>query len=498
MINLKDLGDPSEFWEYLEEISKIPRCSEHEEQIRNFIMKEAENLGFESQVDSAGNLVVRIPSILKQKSRGVLQCHLDMVCEKNQSITHDFSRDPLKLKINEIENENWLTAEGTTLGADNGVGICYFLTIMKKVQKKELGFESLGLDLLFTVDEEQGLRGAFKIDDSFIDGNFLINLDSEEDDAATIGCAGGIVTYYSINITKVSINEFKEKLIPVKIFVSGLRGGHSGMDINLNRGNALKILSEFLWNLNKRYQMHICSIEGGNRTNAIPREANSVIFIEEGTFLEIESYVNSLFNDMKVIFDGVELNLNISIQKLENYEKNKVLTKKIQDELLNIIYLIPTGPLSMHPRINTLVFTSTNFAVITTRENDIEIKLSQRSLSKYFKKVIWEKVKALLDLSDLEITFKIDSEYPGWTPIFKSTLLTKCKETYKEMFMEELKIKAIHAGLECGILKEKFPQLEMISIGPTIVGAHSPDERVFIKSVTKIWNFLINLLNRLN
>ncbi|KKN35432.1 hypothetical protein LCGC14_0783750 [marine sediment metagenome] len=498
MINLKDLGHPSEFWEYFEQISKIPRCSEHEEKIRKFIKAEAQKFGFISQVDSTGNIVVRIPSTLTQKSRGVLQCHLDMVCEKNQSITHDFSTDPLKLKIYELDNENWLTAEGTTLGADNGVGICYLLTLMKKIQNKELHFESLGLDLLFTVDEEQGLRGAFKIDDDLIDGNFLINLDSEEDDAATIGCAGGIVTFYSINTDRVNINEFKEKLIPVKIFVYGLIGGHSGVDIYLRRGNALKILSEILWNLNKKYQMHICSLDGGNRTNAIPREASSVIFIEERNFLKINYYINSLFNDMKIIFEGIELNLNLSVQKLGNYEKNSVLSKKVQDELLNIVYLIPNGPLSMHPRIDGLVFTSTNFAVITTRENDIEIKLSQRSLSKYFKTVIWEKIKALLDLSDLEITFKIDTEYPGWIPNFKSKILSKCKETYKDLFMHDLKIKAIHAGLECGILKEKFPHLEMISIGPTIVGAHSPDERLLIKSVAKFWKFLINLLNRLN
>lgn len=498
MINLKDLGHPSEFWEYFEQISKIPRCSEHEEKIREFIKREAEKIGFVTHVDSTGNLVVKIPSSLTQKSRGVLQCHLDMVCEKNQSIIHDFSNDPLKLKIDKVDNENWLTAEGTTLGADNGVGICYLLTIMKKIQKKELNFESLGLDLLFTVDEEQGLRGAFKIDDDFIDGNFLINLDSEEDDTATIGCAGGIVTCYSIMIDRVNINEFKEKLIPVKIFVSGLVGGHSGMDIHLGRGNALKILSEILWNLNKKYQMHICSLDGGNRTNAIPREASSVIFIEDENFTEIKSYINSLFNDIKIIFEGIELNLNLSAHKLGNFEKNSVLSKKIQDEFLNIVYLMPNGPFSMHPRIDGLVFTSTNFAVITTRESDIEIKVSQRSLGKYFKTVIWEKIKALLDLSYLDITFEIISEYPGWIPNFKSTLLSKCKEIYKEMFMDNLKIKAIHAGLECGILKEKFPNLEMISIGPTIVGAHSPDERVFIKSVAKIWKFLINLLTKLN
>jgi len=445
MLNLKELGKFTEFWEYFEQISKIPRCSEHEENIRIFIKQEAEKLGFISQVDEAGNIVVRIPSRSPQTSRGVLQCHMDMVCEKNQLISHDFAKDPLVLKIEKIDDDNWLTAEGTTLGADNGVGICYLLTLLKKIQRGDLNFDSLALDLLFTVDEEQGLRGAFKIDDNFIDGRFLINLDSEEDDTVTIGCAGGKVTFYYIKVKKIIINQIDEKLIPVKISISGLRGGHSGVDIHLGRGNALKILGEILWKLNNKYQIHICSIEGGNRTNAIPRVASTIFYIENKNFFEIDSY----------------------------------------------------SPFSMHPRIKGLVFASNNLGTISTRIDDIEIKLSQRSLNKYFKTVIWEKTKIILDLSDLDVKFSIDSEYPGWNPNFQSNLLSKCKETYTEMFNEDLKIKAIHAGLECGILKEKFPQMEMISIGPTIEGAHSPDERLLIKSVEKVWNILTKLLTKL-
>ncbi len=498
MLNLKELGNLTEFWEYFEQVSKIPRCSEHEERIRIFIKQEAEKLGFKSQVDKAGNLVVRIPSRLAQTSRGVLQCHMDMVCEKNQSKTHDFVNDPLILKIEKIDDDNWLTAEGTTLGADNGVGICYLLTLLKKIQRGDLNFDSLALDLLFTVDEEQGLRGAFKIDDNFIDGSFLINLDSEEDDTVTIGCAGGKVTFYYIKVNKINVNQIDGKLIPVKVFISGLMGGHSGVDIHLGRGNALKILGEILWKLNNKYPIHICSIEGGNRTNAIPREASTIFYIENENFLEIDFYIKSIFTDSKIIFESIEPNLELSIQTLENYENKEILVKKIQDKLLNVIYLIPNGPLSMHPRINGLVFTSNNLGTISTRNDDIEIKLSQRSLSEYFKKVIWEKLKTILDLSELEITFSIDSEYPGWNPNFQSSLLSKCKETYMEMVNEDLKIKAIHAGLECGILKEKFPQLEMISIGPTIEGAHSPDEKLLIKSVEKVWDFLIKLLTKLS
>ncbi|NVM35147.1 MAG: beta-Ala-His dipeptidase [Candidatus Lokiarchaeota archaeon] len=498
MLNLKDLGQPSEFWEYFEKVSKIPRCSEHEEKIRMFIKEEAERLGFKSKCDSVGNLVVVVPAKLRQKSIGVLQCHMDMVCEKNESVTHDFSKDPLKLKVEEIVNEKWLTAEGTTLGADNGVGICYILTLMKKIHEEELNFDSLELNMLFTIDEEQGLRGAFKIEKGFLEGDFLINLDSEEDNAATIGCAGGLVHFIEIKKNVKVLNQTNEEFIPIKIFISGLSGGHSGVDIHLGRGNALKIIAQLLWKLDIQYPIFICSIDGGNRTNAIPREVTAILYINKNRSSEILSYIKTLFTEIKLIFDGIEPNLNLSIEKLEDYTNNNVLNKNIQENLLNIMYLLPNGPLSMHPRIDGLVFSSSNFGTITTRDDDIEIKISQRSLSEYFKVVIWEKTKALLDLSGLEINIIKDSDYPGWTPNFQSKLLIKCKETYKEIFSEDINIKAIHAGLECGILKKKFPQMEMISIGPTNEGAHSPDERLLIKSVTKVWKFLISLLSKLS
>ncbi|MFW9999469.1 MAG: beta-Ala-His dipeptidase [Candidatus Hodarchaeota archaeon] len=498
MLDLKDLGQPNEFWEYFEKVSKIPRCSEHEEKIRSFIKEESESLGFRSKIDSTGNLVINIPSNLKQKTKCVLQCHMDMVCEKNESIVHDFSKDPLKLSIEEIDNEKWLTAEGTTLGADNGVGICYILTLMKKIQKGELNFNSLGLDLLFTIDEEQGLRGAFKIKKDFFDGNYLINLDSEEDDAVTIGCAGGLVHFIEITKDTIDLNQNIEKFVPINVFVFGLLGGHSGVDIHLGRGNALKIMGQLLWKLNQEFLIHLCSIDGGNRTNAIPREVNAILYAEKDRYNEILSFINTTFNDIKVIFNGVEPNLELSIEQLDKYSNFKVLSKKIQNKLLDIIYLIPNGPISMHPRIEGLVFTSSNLATIKTRKNDIEIKISQRSLSEYFKNVIWEKTKALLDISGLNINIKKDSDYPGWTPNFKSTLLSHCKEIYKNLFHKDIKIKAIHAGLECGILKKKFPQMEMISIGPRNEGAHSPDERLLIKSVEKVWKLLISLIKKLS
>ncbi|MFX0040631.1 MAG: beta-Ala-His dipeptidase [Promethearchaeota archaeon] len=497
MVKLKDLGQPFEFWEYFEKVSKIPRCSEHEEKIRNYIKEESNKLGFKNKIDSAGNLLINIPAKLKQSKRIVLQCHMDMVCEKNESVIHNFSRDPLKLKIEVLDNEKWITAEGTTLGADNGVGICYLLTLMNKIQKGELVFNSLEFNLLFTVDEEQGLRGAFAIEKDFLDGEYLINLDSEEDDAVTIGCAGGLVHIIKIEKETANLNLHDNKYIPIKIFVSGLLGGHSGVDIHLGRGNALKIISHILWKVNEKYIIHICSIDGGNRTNAIPREATSIFYIEKSKKFEIFNFIDILINEIKVLYDSIETNLEISLEEIKKYTNSKVLSKKFQNDLLNIMYLIHNGPISMHPRIKDLVFTSSNFAVISTEEDKIQIKFSQRSLSEYFKYVIWEKTKTLFSLDNLKINIKKDSDYPGWTPNFQSTLLTNYKDVYKQIFNEDIKIKAIHAGLECGILKKKFPQMEMISIGPKNEGAHSPNEKLEIKSVEKVWKLLINLLKRL-
>lgn len=497
MLNLKELSKPLEFWEYFEQITKIPRCSEHEEKVRAFIKEEAERLGFKTQVDIAGNLVVRIPAKTMKKYNIVLQCHMDMVCEKNEESIHDFSIDPLKIKIIEIENEKWVTAEGTTLGADNGVGICYLLALMKKIHDGELDYESVGFDLLFTVDEEMGLRGAFKIDNNLISGDFLINLDAEDEDAVTIGCAGGIVTFFRISKDTININE-NENLIPIKLFVSGLIGGHSGVDIHIGRGNSLKIIGQILWKLNHNFMMNIASINGGNRTNAIPREASAIFFVREDEFLKVKEFILDQLMKIKILFEGIDPDINISIERLTNYDNKKVLTKLIQNNLLNILYTIPNGPLSMHPKIRDLVFSSSNLAVIKTEKDKVVIKLSQRSLSEYFKNVIWEKTNSLINLTGLNVETIIDSDYPGWTPNFNSKLLTLTKDAYRQLFNNELLVKAIHAGLECGILKKKFPHMEMISIGPRNEGAHSPEERLLVKSVEKIWNFLLRLLQKLD
>ncbi|KKN21212.1 hypothetical protein LCGC14_0927680 [marine sediment metagenome] len=495
MLNLTDLGQPIEFWAYFEQISKIPRCSRHEEKIRNFIKEEAEKFEFETRIDEIGNLVVKIPAI-NQKLKCVLQCHIDMVCEKNEAVVHDFLKDPLKLKIFNIDNNKWITAEGTTLGADNGVGICFLLTIMKKIHKNELKFNSMGLDLLFTILEEYDMGGAKLIDPNLINGNYLINLDSDEK-SVTIGCTGGIGFHTKIKKKSTSIDRMQLKLQPLKISISGLVGGHSG-DCDKGQVNAIKLLCQLLWKLNKKFIIHLNSIHGGGAANAIPREANSVFFFKKNQLTEMKSYILEILNEIKTKFDGIEKNMNVSIEPLENFQSNEVLSEQVQDKILDLLYIIPNGPVAMHPKIKNLMFTSTNLGKIRTKEDYIKIRWLHRSLSKYYNKDICEKIIALLKLSNLEMENTIRGSYPPWEPDFNSKLLTIAKDVYKELFKEEIKILIIHGGLESTLLINRIPAIEAIAFGGKIRGLHSPGERLEVKSVERTWNYLIHLLKKLN
>ncbi|MFX0187091.1 MAG: beta-Ala-His dipeptidase [Candidatus Hodarchaeota archaeon] len=497
---LSDLGTPTEFWEYFEQISKIPRCSGNERQISKYIEQEGKNFGFDTKIDKAKNLVIKIPSKIKKGNnpKVVLQCHLDMVCEKNANVNHDFSKDPLKLKIVEVNKEKWLTAEGTTLGADNGVGIAYLLTLMKKIHHTELDFRSIALDLLFTVEEERALLGALRINEDLIDGKYLINLDSEDDNKFIIGCAGGISTDVDIKFKYENIDESKNNVLPVKLFIKGLMGGHSGVDINKDRANALKLMGKILWKINNKYSIYINSINGGNLPNAIPREVYSIIFVNNDVVSELKVCIDQIISEIKFDISNREPNMEIIFEQLKDFPEKKILPKKVQEKLLHILYVIPNGPISYHPKFQNLVHTSTNLASIRTKNGLIKIITSQRSLQESSKRVIYEKIEALFKLANLNINIIHPADYPGWEPNFKSKLLTISKNIYMELFHKEPIIEVIHAGLETGILKKKFPDIEMISIGPTMVNSHSPDERLKIRSIEKFWNFLTKLLNNLS
>ena len=493
---LKNLSNPPEFWDYFERISKIPRCSGKEQKIREFIKNEAEKFGFETQIDQTGNLLVKTveKGLEKNQPKVILQCHMDMVCEKNEYIKHDFFHDVLKLKIIEIEGKKWLTAEGTTLGADNGVGIAYLLTLMSKIYSKELKFDPLLIDMLFTVDEEIGLVGAFNIDRALIEGDYLINLDSEEDDTIIIGCAGGINTIGEIKYKSVSINKKIMAPILIKLSVTGLIGGHSGADIHRDRANSIKIINKILWKVNNKYSIQLNSINGGNRANAIPREAQALFFIENHNLIEVKKFIEQIIDEIKLGISKIEPNMEIKMDTLENFKETKLIPENIKNKLLHILYVMPHGSISMHPKIPNLVYTSTNLASIKTQNEIITITTCQRSLHEISKKVMYEKVEALFKLADLNIDIRHDGDYPGWDPDFNAELLKIAKKTYRELFKDEVIIRAIHAGLECGIIKKNFPEIDMIAIGPKVEGAHSPEERLNIKSVEKIWILLIKLL----
>ena len=496
---IKDLGVPFEFWDYFERISQIPRCSGNESEIRNFIKQEAKNFNFETKVDMVGNLVVRIsPKIVKkQNKKVVLQSHLDIVCEKNEATEHDFSKDPLKLKIIEIDDEKWLTAEGTTLGADNGVGIAYSLMLMKKIYKQQINLDSIAIDLLFTVEEETGLYGALSIDKDMIEGDYLINLDSENDEEFTIGCAGGINTWADIKLNYEEISDYFKDPIFIKISLEGLNGGHSGTDINKGRGNSIKILSNILWKSNNKHSISLQSIRGGNKLNAIPREVQSIIVVEKEREPIIKTFISEIISEIKKQLGEKEPNLQIKLDVIKDINNNRIFAKDLKNKLLDILYIFPNGPISMHQEIQGLVHTSTNLAAIKIEENVIKIGSSQRSVNKFSQILIQERVEALFNLADLDITVTRSAGYPGWDPNFNSTLLKISKETYNELFNHEVKVKAIHAGLECGVLKKIVPNTEMISLGPNVIGGHTPDERLQVKSVSKTWNLLLRILEKL-
>jgi len=498
MANLQDLGQPKEFWDYFEQISKIPRCSQHEEKIRDFIQEEGEKLGFKTKVDEIGNLVISIPAKSTEKEKLILQCHMDMVCEKNNDVEHDFSTDALKLKIIEIGNKKWLTAEGTTLGADNGTGICFNLSLMKKIHEGSLKLDTLSLELVFTVLEEFNLGGAKNIDKNLVTGNKLINLDSGGEGRITNGCTGGIGFIAEIKTRPVSVGTLKGEFKSLKLSVNGLIGGHSGGDIKRGRGNANKLMCHILWKLNQDYTIHISSINGGNAANAITREAHSQFLVKDDEFTEIEPFVYRLFAEIKKCYEGIENNLRITIEEIDFESYDTVLSEDIQDKLLDLLFILPSGPLSTHPKIRVFALASTNIGIIKTEKDYIWIRMLHRSFSKYYNRCTYEQIITLLELSGLDMEKKITGEYPPWKPKFDSKLLKLAKSAYKELFKKDPIVVMIQGGLEATFLIDLNPKMEAIAIGPTVANVHSPNERLDVDSVENTWKFLIEILKKLN
>lgn len=482
-MKIKDLK-PEGIWKYFDEITKIPRASKKEEKIIDYLLNFGKSLGFETKKDQVGNVLITKPATPGKENIPtiVLQSHIDMVAEKNKGTMHDFDNDPIKTII----NGEWVKADGTTLGADNGIGVAAELAILAS---KDI--EHGKIECLFTVDEENGLTGAFALQPGFFTGKILLNLDSEDEGEIFIGCAGGGNTTATFNYQQIKASPDS---FFFKINVSGLKGGHSGTDIHLGRANANKILARFLWQTARKYELNLCEISGGNLRNAIPREAYAIASVPFGDKENIRVDLNIFLQQIEEEFENVEPNLSITLES--ETEQTFVIDPKTSKKLLYSLYACPHGVLSMSKSMPGVVETSTNLANIKmTNDNKIVIGTSQRSSLESAKKDIMQMVESVFMLADADVTYS--DGYPGWKPNPQTKLLTIAKETYQQLYNKDPHITAIHAGLECGLFLAKYPDLEMISFGPTIKDAHSPDEKMHIPSVEKFWNFLLGILKNI-
>ncbi len=480
MNNLNGLK-PASIWSHFEAICQIPRPSKREDKIIAFLAEFASLNQLPFKKDSAGNVLISKPASkgIENRRTLVLQSHLDMVCEKNEGTIHNFDTDPIKPYI---EGE-WVTAEGTTLGADCGIGIAAQLAILTDVNLKHGPIECL-----FTVDEETGLTGAKALESGFFSGKGLINLDSEDEGELFIGCAGGIDTVISLNYEAV---DTPSGFFSLRISVSGLLGGHSGDDINKNRGNAIKILNRFLWQTMQNYEIYIADYQGGNLRNAIAREAFAVILVpvsrKEKVTIDFNIFRSVI--ESEIIYDEPTITLFLESCDLPV----KIIDRNSQTKLVNALYACPHGVLTMSTRMPGLVETSTNLASVKTKsENLIEITTSQRSDLESGKWDAANMVESVFQLIEADIQH--GEGYPGWTPNPSSELLRITKSSYIKLFKVEPIVRSIHAGLECGLFLEKFPEIDMISFGPTMRGVHSPDEKINIETVDKFWNLLVDVL----
>jgi dipeptidase D len=475
--------EPKAVWNYFEAICDHPHPSKKEDKLVAYILGWAKENNFETLRDKTGNIVVRKPATAGMENRKgiILQGHIDMVCEKNSDVTFDFDNDPIQPYI----DGDWVKAKGTTLGADNGIGVAYGMAIMTSTD-----IPHPPLELLCTVDEETGLTGAINLEGGLLTGKILINIDSEEDSAFTIGCAGGINASASFKYTADAVSG---DWVAYEIALKGLRGGHSGIEIHDGRGNAMKLINRLLWDLTAKFDIRLSSIVSGNKHNAIPREGFAEVTVAKEHENDFLAFVQEYDKVMKQEWLTKEPNISVSANK--KVLPAKVMTKELQKKLINAIYACPHGVIRMSPDIAGLVQTSTNLAIIETREDEVYILTSQRSSVESEKFDISNMVKAVFDNAGAVVVQ--GDGYPGWEPNVKSPILQTAKGIFANLFGVEAKIEAIHAGLECGLIGEKYPGMDMLSFGPNLREVHSPAEKVQISSVQKIWKLLVEIVKNI-
>ena len=470
---------PAGVWKWFAELSKIPRCSKNEAAAAAFVVKTAKTLGLDCQQDKVGNVVVRKPASAGRAGAPMicLQGHLDMVGEKRPDKVHDFSKDPITL----VRKGNTMMADGTTLGADNGIAVATNLAIM---EDKSLVHGPL--EFLFTIDEEMGLNGANGLQPGFLKSKTLMNLDSEEEGAVYVGCSGG---KDSAGTWKLETDAAPAGTVALEVKVGGLRGGHSGLEIDKGRGNALKILNRVVMRIGG-IGGRLARIDGGNKRNAIPRDAVALVFVPKAKLGDAKAVVAEMNATCRAELATVEPGLEITAAAIK--ARGKVFKKSLQKKLTQTIAGLPHGVIKMSADIPGLVETSTNVAVITTSKKDVTLATSQRSSVASEIVEIADSVRAIFEMGGAAVSGS--SGYPGWKPNLDSAILKTAIATYKQLEGREPHVKAIHAGLECGIIGEKYPGMDMVSFGPTLEGVHSPDEKIYIDTVEKYWKFLLAIL----
>ena len=475
--------EPKEVWNMFADLNAVPRPSKKEERVIQFMVDFGKKLNLETFVDKVGNVIITKPATkgLENRKTVVLQSHLDMVHQKNSDTIFNFEKEGIKMLI----QGDWVTADGTTLGADNGLGVASIMAVLASTEIKHPNLEAL-----FTIDEETGMTGAMGLEGGILKGEILLNLDTEEDDEIGMGCAGGI------DVT--AIRTYSEELVPetataFTISVKGLNGGHSGMDIIKGLGNANKIMNRLLFEGYTNYGLKISEVNGGSLRNAIPRESFALVTIDTASKEFFLLKTSELINNIKEEFSTIESNLIIEIQETQLPEK--VMELEIQEGFLKSTYAAFNGVYRMSPDIENLVETSNNIARVVVKSGHIKIGCLTRSSSETNKIDLANSLKSAFELSGFDV--ELSGEYPGWQPNINSEILDIVSNLYENLHGEKAKVEACHAGLECGILGQNYPEIDMVSFGPTIRGAHSPDERASISSTKKFWRFLIEILGNI-
>ncbi len=475
--------EPAKVWFYFKEILNIPRPSKKEEKIIEYLVRFGKEHGLETLQDEVNNVLIRKPATpgMENRKSVVLQSHIDMVCEKNSDRAHDFDNDPIEAYI----EDGWVTADGTTLGGDDGIGVATELALLASDD-----IEHGPIECLFTVDEETGLTGAFGLKPGFLQSEILLNLDSEDEGQLYIGCAGGQDTLAWLPYQKQAVPEDHEAM---EVKVSGLKGGHSGDDINKGRANANQLLNRFLWTYKGEFDMKLAVFDGGNLRNAIAREAFAVVVVPKGKAQLVISEAKDFEEIYKHEYHATEPNLSFSVVATDLPET--VIGNDNFTTLVNTLYACPHGVIAMSQDIPNFVETSTNLASVKFEEDNILITTSQRSSVESEKDDVTNKVVSVFNLAGARS--ETSDGYPGWTPNPDSEIMELTKSTYQKLFNVEPKVLAIHAGLECGLIGDKYPGMDMISFGPTLRGVHSPDEKLEIASVEKFWKLTLEVLKNI-